>query len=96
MRASLIFPIAVSGLLLASATVRADSPPPPPAPAQTAAATNDGDKMVCRTLSAKTGSRLGGRRECRTQREWDDILHQQQDETSKMQARGLTSGVPQN
>jgi hypothetical protein len=94
MRASLIFPIAVSGLLLASATVRADSPPPPPAPAQPAAATSDGDKMVCRTLAAKTGSRLGARRECRTQREWDDILHQQQDETSKMQSRGLTSGVP--
>lgn len=91
MRATLILSIAVSGLLLASAAARADAPPP--APAQQAAATSDGDKMVCRSFAAKTGSRLGARRECRTQREWDDIQHQQQDETSKMQARGLTSGV---
>ena len=94
MRASFVFPIVVSGVLSASATVRADSPPPAPAPAQPAAVTsNDGDRMVCRTLAAKTGSRLGARRECRTQKEWDDILHQQQDETAKMQSRALTSGV---
>jgi hypothetical protein len=50
-------------------------------------AASDPDRMVCRTLEAKTGSRIGGRRECRTQREWDDIRQQNQRELEKMQAR---------
>jgi len=83
--------VAVTGLLVCANGALADQAPPPPA--QAAAAPNTGDKMVCRNLAAQTGSRLGGRRECRTQKEWDDIQHQQQDETSKMQTRGLTSGV---
>jgi hypothetical protein len=93
MRLSAFVPLAISGILISTVALRADEPAPPPAPAQQAAAVSDGDKMVCRSLAAKTGSRLGPRRECRTQKEWDDIQHQQQDETSKMQARGLTSGV---
>jgi hypothetical protein len=92
MRSSVLLPLVTSGVLLFSASLRADEPAPP-TPAQPAATVSDGDKMVCRTLPSKTGSRLGARRECRTQREWDDIQHQQQDETAKMQARGLTSGV---
>jgi hypothetical protein len=56
--------------------------------AQPAVATiPDGDKMECRNLSAKTGSRLGARRECRTKREWDDIRHQNERELEKMQTR---------
>ena len=83
--------VAMTGLLVCANSALADRAPQPPA--QTAAAPSAGDKMVCRNLAAQTGSRLGGRRECRTQKEWDDIQHQQQDETSKMQTRGLTSGV---
>jgi len=93
MRVSVFLPIMISGMLLATAGARADSPAPPPAPVQPASAPSAGDQMVCRTMGAKTGSRLGARRECRTQKEWDDIQHQNQDETSKMQTRGLTSGV---
>ena len=83
--------IAMAGLMVCATSSLADQPTSPPP--QAAAAPNAGDKMVCRTLAPQTGSRLGARRECRTQKEWDDIQHQQQDETSKMQARGLTSGV---
>ena len=92
MRLFVILPLVASGMLLAGKVARADAPVPAPAD-QTAAATSDSDKIVCRTLAAKTGSRLGARRDCRTQKEWDDIQHRQQDEVSKMQARGLTSGV---
>jgi hypothetical protein len=91
-RATVYLSIAVLGILFAAGAL-ADAPPPP-APAQPAAATHDpGNQVVCRTMGAKTGSRLGARRECRTQKEWDDIQRQNQDETSKMQTRGLTSGV---
>jgi hypothetical protein len=60
---------------------------PAAAPAQPPVASDDPNRMVCRTLEAKTGSRIGGRRECRTQREWDDIRQQNQHELEKMQAR---------
>lgn len=53
----------------------------------TAAAKSDLDKIECRTLPAKTGSRLGGGRECRTAREWEDIRQQNEREIEKMQAR---------
>jgi hypothetical protein len=34
-----------------------------------AAVPDDMSKMECRMMAAKTGSRLGGQRECRTRRE---------------------------
>ncbi len=52
-----------------------------------AAAPDDMNKMECRMMGAKTGSRLGGHRECRTKREWEDIRHQDEHEVEKMQAR---------
>ncbi len=52
-----------------------------------AAVPEDMDKMECRMMGAKTGSRLGGHRECRTRREWEDIRHQDEHEVEKMQAR---------
>jgi hypothetical protein len=69
----------------------ADDTTPAPAPvAQTAAqAPSDLDKMVCRALPPATGSRLGSRRECRTQREWDDIRIQSQKETTHMQGTAM-------
>ena len=60
----------------------------PPATAQPAAETiPDGDKIECRMMGAKTGSRLGARRDCRTKREWEDIRHQDARELERMQAR---------
>ena len=58
-------------------------------PAQPATATPDPDALVCRTMPPKTGSLLGGRRECRTQREWDDIHQQNRREIEKMQDRTM-------
>jgi hypothetical protein len=65
------------------------TPAAQPAPtAQPAAATiSEGDKLECRLMGAKTGSRLGGRRECRTKREWADIQHQDERELERMQTR---------
>jgi hypothetical protein len=74
--------------LVMSATFAAADPAPaaPTQPAAApAAAQADGDKVVCRTEPPATGSRLGTRRTCRTQREWDDIREQSQKETNKME-----------
>ncbi len=76
--------------LAMSATLAAADPAPTAAPTQPAAATApaaqvDADKIVCRTEPPATGSRLGSRRTCRTQREWDDIREQSQKETNKME-----------
>lgn len=61
--------IAAAALLLAAGQA-------PAAPA-TKPATADPDKKVCRTLK-ETGSRLGGKRECKTQAEWDRIAAETQ------------------
>jgi hypothetical protein len=73
-------------MVLAGSAALADAAAPAPAPAATTT-TNSGDldKMVCRTLTPATGTRLGVRRECRTQREWDDIRQQSQKETNRME-----------
>ena len=42
----------------------------------TPAAPVDPDKKICKTIK-ETGSRLGGKRECRTQAEWDRIAEEQ-------------------
>lgn len=65
----------------------AGSTTPAAAPAQPTIDLSDPNRMVCRTLGARTGSRIGGRRECRTQREWDDIRQQDQHSLEKMQTR---------
>jgi len=51
---------------------------------QTAAAQQDKDPMVCRKLPPPTGTRLGGRTVCLTQKQWD-----QQEKDSQEALRGV-------
>jgi hypothetical protein len=83
--------ISVAGMVVAGSAALADAAPPPPAPAATsdAAKQSELDKMVCRQMAPATGTRIGARRECRTQREWDDIRQQSQKETSKMEGNAM-------
>lgn len=53
-------------------------------PTTAPAAPIDPDKKVCKTIK-ETGSRLGGKRECRTQAEWNRIA-----EETQAKARGNT------
>jgi hypothetical protein len=81
-----------SAAMMSALSVGAVADPATTAPATTTAMQpavpeNDPNKMVCRTMAAKTGSRIGASRECRTQREWDDIRHQDEHEIEKMQSR---------
>jgi hypothetical protein len=61
---------------------------PAAAPSAAPAAVADPDKVVCRSMDAPTGTRLGTRRECKTQRQWDDARLQTEKEISNMQSSG--------
>jgi hypothetical protein len=61
-------------------------------PATTDAA--DADKMVCKSMDPPTGSRLGGRRECHTQREWDQRQRDDQAKTNEIQEHGFQQNLP--
>ena len=62
----------IAALLLAGGQAQAPSATQP-----TAA---DPGKKVCKTIK-ETGSRLGGKRECKTQAEWDRIAAETQSKT---------------
>jgi hypothetical protein len=49
------------------------------------------DTVVCRSMGPASGSRLGDRRECKTQREWDRDQAEQQHRLSRNQVRGCGS-----
>jgi len=84
--------VSTVGLTVAATAAMADAAPAAPAPVATpapAANNADLDKMVCRNMAPATGTRIGARRECRTQREWDDIRIQSQKETSHMEGTAM-------
>jgi hypothetical protein len=59
----------------------------------TAAVTDPGSTIVCRTTGPTIGSRLGSHRICKTQREWDEQQHQQEQMvTEKQQVFGNPGG----
>jgi hypothetical protein len=78
-----------AGLFIMGSSAMAQAQPAPaaaPAAAAPAAApAEDPNKVVCRSLEAPTGTRLGVRRECKTQKEWDDARLQTQKEIGNMQ-----------
>lgn len=78
--------VSVAGLAICGTGAMADSSQSTDT-AQATTSTGDQDKIVCRSLGAQIGTRLGNRRECKTVREWDDIRRQNEKEISKMQAR---------
>jgi invasion protein IalB len=83
-----IFFAAVAGFVGMSAVASAQQTPAPapavqPATAQTPV--TDPNQIVCKTLAPATGTRLGARRICQTQRQWDDQAQQQRDQLMRMQ-----------
>lgn len=60
--------------MIAALLLAAVQTPAPLAPQPTSA---DPGKKVCKTIK-ETGSRLGGKRECKTQAEWDRIAAETQ------------------
>ena len=62
--------------------------------AQPAASDADLDKVVCKSMDPPTGSRLGARRECHTQREWDQRSRDDQAKTNAIQEHGFQQNLP--
>jgi hypothetical protein len=92
---SLVFAVAA---LAYSAPALADPPGTTPAatsqsaaaPAETSA---DLDAIVCKEGSPPTGSRMGATRTCRTQRQWDEMERQSQENLQRTQMHTLNTGV---
>ena len=78
--------LAVCGALAVPALAFA-ADPAPAAPAAATAATPKKDKPVCKTIEEK-GSRLGGKRVCRSQAEWNEIAAQQRQEIERRLSLG--------
>ncbi|MBI1329177.1 MAG: hypothetical protein GC166_04645 [Alphaproteobacteria bacterium] len=54
----------------------------------------DLDKIVCKTMAPPTGTRLGGRRLCQTQREWDAMHENTKQDLMKNQMQGIQQSPP--
>jgi len=85
--------ISTAGLVLGSAAAYAEEPTAAPADAAQATPSSDLDKMVCKSMDPPTGSRLGSRRECHTQREWDDRTRRAREQTEQQQSNGFRAGT---
>lgn len=67
---------------------------PTPLPANATPQTVEAEKMVCRAPRAPIGTRFPGPRICKTQRQWDSEMHEEQHNVAKSQIRGcLPSGA---
>ena len=86
-------------LFTATAAVAQGSDPAPATPVATpapaapsppaSAATADPNKLICRTMPPETGTRLGARRKCQTQAEWDDRERADEQALMKIQSQGF-------
>ena len=69
--------VALAGLLGSTAVVLAGQIQGPFSPSVMSAVqptSGEPDQIVCRTMDPPTGTRLGARRVCRTQRQWDGAV----------------------
>jgi hypothetical protein len=68
-----------------------DAPTASAAPAAAASSAANLDEVVCKTLPPKLGSRIGGGRECRTQRVWNWIQRDSQEITRRQEQMGYVA-----
>lgn len=95
MRMRLLVVLSLAGLLMSGPIAVADPAQPgtpAAAPAPAPADDNDPNRIVCRSGTPPTGTRIPGPRVCHTQREWDDMRQQSQEQLTKMQAIGSHLG----
>ena len=88
--------IAVAGLAFFASAATAD-PTASTTPVQAAAApaaTEDLDKVECRSLPPETGTRIGARRQCRTIRDWNELRDRAQKALNDVQSHGLQKTLP--
>lgn len=91
MRMRRLSALSLAGLLVSGPIAVADpaqTAAPAAVPAPAPSGDNDPDRIVCRSGTPPTGTRIPGPRVCHTQREWDDMRRQSQEQLTKMQAIG--------
>jgi hypothetical protein len=76
---------AATTFILTAAAVAEEQPPTSPP---------NGNEMVCRQQPSATGSRLGARRVCMTQREWQDQQNAARDLGDQAQSSALRAKPP--
>jgi hypothetical protein len=89
-------PIAILSMvaLAAPAGAQITFDPPPAAPAHAASSTKDSkdtNRIICERQE-EIGSRLGGKKVCKSAAEWDEERRQQRDTVEKYQQQA--TGVP--
>lgn len=77
---------AVVVLFLMEAASPAAADPVEPA---SAAGSSSLDRITCKSYAPPTGTRFGARRECHTQREWNNLARTSQDYLNIKQANSL-------
>ncbi len=95
MNKAVLLAVSFAGLVLSGTAALADSTDATAAaPATTAVDPSkpDPDRIVCRTGQPIVGTRLGAKRECATQREWDQRQADAQKLLSDSQAHTFTQG----
>lgn len=88
--------VSVAGLTMLGAGAMADPAQTTTDTTQSAAPSADDNKTVCKAMPAPTGTRLGSRRECRTQKEWDMIAERARAEIERQQSNGFKTAQPGN
>lgn len=88
--------VAFAAPALAEDTAPAVAPSTQAPAAQGDTSTTDSalDKVVCKKLAPPTGTRLGARRVCQTEREWRDMMQRSQDMINHGQQKGAGWGGP--
>ena len=75
-------------LIAAQASAQGQAPAAP----QPAAKTSYLDKVVCKKFPPPVGTRLGERKICKTQADWDMIRQQEYEALDRVQGRKATNG----
>jgi Flp pilus assembly protein CpaB len=92
----MIAAVAFAAPALAEDVVPASAPSAqaPTAQGDAPASTSSLDQVVCKKMPPPTGTRLGSRRVCQTEREWRDLMLRSQENITHSQQKGAGYGGP--
>jgi hypothetical protein len=91
---SAVFALPVTASFAQDSKTTVIVPPLVPTPADASPQTIEDNKMVCRPPRPLIGTRFPGPKICKTQRQWDAEMYEEQHNVAKSQIRGcLASGA---
>lgn len=97
MKHHVAYPLAIAlyAMTLAAPAAFAQQQPAQDGQPQAAApvVANEADKPICKK-EQQLGTRLGGKKTCKTKAEWDEFYRQQRAETEQMQRNDMANKTP--